>query len=197
MDLRDVSDDQLYRGVSATLRTVLSRIRGDDLPRPTPCVGWDLRMLAGHLVGQNRGFATAIAAGDAMVSEYAPTPVKDEDDLLRLWDDSVERLLAAWSGVDPEKQVRLIELSADSSFSATAAMRVQVLDTVVHTWDVAASLGLSHRPSPVVIEMVVAMARKIPDGPTRSRPGAAFAPPVGTDSADPWIEILTRLGRKA
>ncbi|MGZ6678556.1 MAG: maleylpyruvate isomerase N-terminal domain-containing protein, partial [Nocardioides sp.] len=36
----------------------------------TPCEGWDLGALLGHMIGQNRGFATAVRAGDAPLAAY-------------------------------------------------------------------------------------------------------------------------------
>src|SRR3954470_17335768 len=101
---------RLLRDALDVVRDLLPGIGDGDLARTTPCTGWDLRTLAAHMVGQNRGFAAAIAAGDAAAGEYASPPVEDAADLLRAWDESVERLLAACANADPDRQVRLVEI---------------------------------------------------------------------------------------
>jgi hypothetical protein len=64
-------------------------------------------------------------------------------------------------------------------------LRIQLFDTVVHTWDLATSLGLQHHPTPEVLELVPAIAHGIPHGPGRPLPGAAFEPSVTVISSDP------------
>ena len=187
----------LYRAALYPVRDLLSGIGDGDLARPTPCTGWDLRALTAHMVGQNWGFAVAIASGDAAASEYAPRPVQDAADLPWAWDESVERLLTACANADPDRQVRLVEISAGTTFPTTMVVRIQLLDTVVHTWDLAISLGLQHHPTPQVLELVAAIARGIPDGPSRTLPGAAFEPSLPITNSDPWATTLAHLGRRS
>lgn len=185
----------LYRDALASVGGLLTRIGDGDLARPTPCTGWDLRDLAAHMIGQNHGFAAAIASGDAAAEEYAPRPVADAAELARAWQQSADRLLAAAAAADPDRPVRLVEISAGTTFPTTAAVRIQLVDTVIHTWDVATGLGLEHRPTPELLELVVAVAGRIPDGPSRTVPGAAFAAALPASGSDPWISTLAHLGR--
>jgi uncharacterized protein (TIGR03086 family) len=186
----------LLRDALAAERAVLSGIGDADLARPTPCTGWDLRALVAHVVGQQDGFAAAIAAGDATAAAYAPRPAPDAAGLLRLWDASAERLLAACTGADGDRRVRLVEISADTAFRVTAAVRFQLLDTVVHTWDAATSLGHDSSPAPEVLAVVAEVAAAVPGGSARTAPGAAFAPAVAPTASDPWATVLARLGRQ-
>lgn len=179
----------------AAARAVLSRVSTDDLTRTTPCQHWDLRLLIEHMIGQNEGFAAAVARGDAPVEAYAQRPVDDSDALIRGWDESVEHLLAAADASAPDQPVRLVEITPDASFPAEAAVRMHLLDTVVHTWDVATALGEHYRPDQVLLELVAAGALQVPGGEARTRPGAAFAPSRQTSTTDPWTLTLTRLGR--
>lgn len=193
----DWGTGRLYDEALSAVRNLLSRIEDGDLGRPTPCAGWDLRTLAAHMVGQNRGFAAAIASGDAAAGEYALTRFGTPPTCWKVWDESAERLLTACAAADSDRQVRLMEIAANTTFSATVAVRIQLLDTVVHTWDLATSLGLEHRPEPDVLEVVAAIARSVPGGPSRSRPGAAFGPSLPATSSDAWVTALAHLGRRS
>ena len=55
-----------------------------DLRLPTPCDGWDLAALLGHMTGQNLGFAVAVERGDAELSAYEPPPIAP-DTLQATW----------------------------------------------------------------------------------------------------------------
>ena len=39
---------------------VIGTLKPDDLTRPTPCEGWDVRALINHMVGVNHRFAAAV-----------------------------------------------------------------------------------------------------------------------------------------
>lgn len=184
-----------YGHALTAARAVLVLVRPSDLARPTPCEGWDLRMLTAHMIGQNEGFATALVTGDAEASAYAPRPAQDSDALLGAWDDSVKHLLAAVDGCDSDRRVRLVEIAPDATFAATAVVEMQLLDTVIHTWDVATALGERYRPDQPLLELVAAGSLRVPDGQVRTRPGAAFAPSLTTAMDDPWALTLARLGR--
>lgn len=180
----------------AAAGAVLGRVREADLSRPTPCRGWDLRALIEHMIGQNEGFTRAIAAGDADLEAYSPRRTEDAAGLVRAWEESAGRLRAAEDGADPAGTVRLVEVAPDRTFALDAVIGMQLLDTVVHTWDVAAALGEHHRPEQPLLDLVVASALLVPDGDSRTRPGAAFAPAVEASASDPWIATLARLGRR-
>ena len=193
----DEGEGRLHRTALATVSALLPGIGDAELARPTPCAGWDLRALVAHMAGQNHGFAAALASGDAPAEEYAPRPLQRAADALPVWHESVERLLAASGAADPDRRIRLVEISRDATFAATAVVRIQLLDTVVHTWDLATALGREYRPGADVLPLVAAVARAVPDGPSRDRPGAAFAAPVPAADDDPWVAVLAHLGRRA
>ena len=109
------------------------------------------------------------------------------------WLSRVRCLLAA-AGVDDGPH--LIEINPDSTFPVGTAVGMHLLDTVIHTWDVASSLGNPYRPDDELINIVAAGAKRVPAGASRTRPGAAFAPAVTTGQTDPWLETLALLGRE-
>ncbi|MDT4982604.1 MAG: hypothetical protein QOF95_94 [Pseudonocardiales bacterium] len=55
-------------------------------------------------------------------------------------------------------------------------------------------------PRPVAPDELITatsgQAQRVPDGPVRERPGAAFAPGVVVDSVDDWDQTLAMLGRR-
>ena len=71
-----------------------------DLSRPTPCEGWDVSALLGHMIGQNTGFAAAVRDGDADVAAFAPAPV-ELGTLVAVWASSVDRLREAFEAAPP------------------------------------------------------------------------------------------------
>jgi uncharacterized protein (TIGR03086 family) len=169
---------------------LVERVTAADLGLPTPCAGWDLAALIGHMIGQNDGFAAAVRDGDAPLSAYASRRLDAEAPGQR-WRESADGLRAAFHAADPADVVRLAEF--DREVSVAIALGMQVLDCAVHAWDVAATLGGDYRPRADVAAFVLDSARMI-----AARPGGTpgvFAPPQGAVSEDPWIEALRLLGR--
>ena len=160
-----------------------------DLTIPTPCAGWDLADLFGHMVGQNLGFAAAVADGDAPVAAYESVPV-GTDDVVRTWQDSVTRVRDAFGTADPEATVHLAEFGFRPTVTVTLTM--QLLDAAVHAWDVATALGRTYRPAEATVTLVLDMARQI-----AARPGGTpvFAAPLAEGGKDPWGDALRLLGR--
>jgi len=186
----------LHRRALELAGPVLAQVRPSDLTRPTPCAGWDLRALLGHVIGQNHGFADAVEATDAPLSAYAdrpPHPAAVGGD----WDASAERVASAFAAAPLDRRVLLVEISGEHRFPVAVVVGLHLLDTVVHTWDVATALGLGFRPDDELVAAAAAQARQIPGGPARERPGAAFGPEVSVPSPDEWSRTLALLGRTA
>jgi uncharacterized protein (TIGR03086 family) len=168
--------------------TVLASEAGD-LTVPTPCAGWDLADLFGHMVGQNLGFAAAVADGDAPVAAYESVPVAT-DDVTRRWQESAARVRDAFSAADPEATVHLAEFGFRPTVAV--ALGMQLLDAAVHAWDVATALGKTYRPAETTVSFVLDMARQI-----AATPGGTpvFAAPLAEGGMDPWGDALRLLGR--
>ena len=161
-----------------------------DLRLPTPCGEWDLAALLGHMIGQNAGFAATVEQGDAALAAYEPPPVAPQT-LAATWTASADRLGAAFAQADPEAKVNLAELGRQ--VTVAQALRMQLLDSAVHAWDVAAALGLSYQPSAETVTLVLGFAREIAVR-TGGTPGV-FAAPRPEAGLDPWADALRLLGR--
>ena len=180
----------LHAKALADCSEFVDRAARTDLRQPTPCRGWDLAALLGHMAGQNEGFAAAVQEGDAYRSAYEPPPITPQT-LVTTWAASVDRVRAAFARADPQAEVNLAELGRQ--VTVVQALRMQLLDSAVHAWDVAATLGLAYRPSAEIAGLVLNSAREI-----AARPGGTpgvFAAPRPEADLDPWADALRLLGR--
>lgn len=183
----------VHRRALGTASEFVAGIGDGELGRPTPCVGWDLGDLLAHMVGQHYGFAAAVRDGDAPVEAYATQDVRGR--VASAWQESVDVLTAAFAGADLDRPVRLVEIRPDRPLPAGVAVGFQLLDTVVHTWDLATGLGVEFEPDPELAGITLALARLVPARESRLGPGAAFAPVVAAAGDDDWTQALARTGR--
>jgi uncharacterized protein (TIGR03086 family) len=163
---------------------------------PTPCERWDVAALVTHMIGQNHGFARAVASGDAPASAYL-VAMPGVDDAPARWRRSAAQLRQAFADAKGGSLVRLVEIDPRAPVTVERALRMQLLDTVVHTWDLASALGVYYRPDPELVEIVAGIADRVPSGAARTKPGAAFAPTRSPDTDDLWLTALALLGRDA
>ncbi|MDQ3431064.1 MAG: TIGR03086 family protein, partial [Actinomycetota bacterium] len=113
------------------------------------------------------------------------------------WQASADRLTAAFAAAESGRRVLLVELSDTIRFSVPRAIGFQLLDTLVHTWDVATALGESFHPDEHLVEATLALAAQVPEGPARDLPNSQFAPALAPNGADPWDHVLALLGRRS
>jgi uncharacterized protein (TIGR03086 family) len=190
---------ELHRRSVAGLRPVVDRVTPADLDRPTPCAGWDLRVLLEHMTGQDRGFAAAVRAaraGDEVdVSAFAPHPLGPSPAATLA--DGLDEVVAAFAAA-ADGLVLLPEFGSRLPVPIVAQMHL--IDTLVHGWDVAATLGVKDdyvtQLDAEVVAAALAMSEQIPDDEHRETPGAAFAHALpAPQDADVWTGVLTLLGR--
>ncbi|HET8589161.1 MAG TPA: TIGR03086 family metal-binding protein [Nakamurella sp.] len=183
------------RGV-AVFRGVLKRTGPSDLSRATPCAGWTVRELLAHQLGQDRAFTAALRGGSATVADWAPIPVGDDvpgPNLAAL--EEQQRVLADF-GDPAERTIWMPEILPNSPLSATGALSAHLIDLVVHSWDLAAALGVPLDVDDDLVQFCLGTARAIPDDPDRRGAGQAFdrALPL-PDEVGAFDEVLLRLGR--
>lgn len=183
------------RGI-ALFHDVLQRTGPADLDRPTPCAGWAVRDLLAHQLGQDRAFTAALRGGSSAVADWAPVPVGDDvpGPLMEALREQ-ERALAEL-GDPAERTIWMPEILPRSPLSATGALSAHLIDLVVHSWDLAVSIGAPLHVDEDLVQLCLGAARAIPDDPDRRGPGQAFERALSLpDDADPFDEVLLRLGR--
>ena len=191
MNMNDIVElDALAVRASVDL---VARAQPADMARPTPCADWTLHGLITHMAAQHYGFAAA-AAGDGDLARWR---------LRRLGGDpaadyraAAETVLAAFAedGV-LDRRFPLPEFAAGALFPARQAVSFHFVDYVVHSWDVARSLGLEAQFAPDVLDAALQVARAVPGGEYRLAPGAAFAPVVTWPGDSPLDQVMALLGR--
>jgi uncharacterized protein (TIGR03086 family) len=161
--------------------------RCTDLSLPTPCAGWNLADLIAHMTVQHHGFARAVRGEATTVDDWRPRPTPHAGR------DYVDACAAALA--DPAAPVSLPEVR-DEPIPAQVAVGFHLVDYVVHTWDVAVSIGQGVTFDDDTLAAAVAVASRVPDGANREAPGGAFAHalpvPAGASVLD---EVLLLLGR--
>lgn len=172
---------------------VVSRATSDDLAKPTPCRAWTLYGLLAHMATQHCGFAAA-SRGEADPELWKLRDLGD--DPVKAYIASAEHVLAAFAddGVT-ERQFPLPEFGAGLSFPGHQAISFHFIDYVVHTWDVAKSLGTTVSFTPDLLEAARTIAQLVPTGDARLVPGAAFAADIPWTGNDPLDQIVALLGR--
>ena len=154
----EVKLDLHRRAVMATLEALDGQV---DLTVPTPCAGWDLRDLLAHMTVQQLGFARAVAGARTAVADWAPTRV---DGAVEAYAAACRELLAAFAAIDDGgAPVHLPEIRVEP-VPARLAIGFQLVDNVVHAWDVAVSRGRSLELDDEVVAAGLAVARQVPDG---------------------------------
>ena len=172
---------------------LVARARPADLARPTPCADWTLHGLITHMAAQHHGFAAA-AAGDGDLARWRPRRLGA--DPLADYRTAAETVLAAFAADGVlGRQFPLPEFAAGALFPGRQAVSFHFVDYVVHSWDVAATLGLEARFAPPVLDAALQVARAVPGGEHRLVPGAAFAPVVAWPGGSPLDQVLALLGR--
>ena len=166
-----------------------------DLDRPTPCAGWTLDDLIGHMTAQHYGWIAAAVGHGADLSVWQPgAPVADP---IGEYAEAARRVLEAFSDEGVlGREFALAEISPVLRFPAAQAISFHFIDYLVHGWDVARSLGVEYRPEPDVLAAALPVALAVPGGKARERDGAAFAPGLDVPARSGTLDqIVALLGR--
>ena len=127
-----------------------------DLARPTPCAGWTLGDLIGHMTAQHYGWTAAAAGRGADLSRWQPGP--PAADPVGEYAAAAGRVLEAFGDEAVlGREFALAELSPVLRFPAVQAIGFHFIDYLVHGWDVARSLGAAFEPEPGVLAAALTM----------------------------------------
>jgi uncharacterized protein (TIGR03086 family) len=159
------------------------------LPRPTPCRGWDLRMLLRHGCESLTAFREGTETGCVGLD-----PAAEDGDLaadpVRAFRERAGQLLDAWTGPGRERQV--IEI-AGCPLAASVMAAAAALEVAVHGWDVSRACG-QRRPIPSALATSLLAIAPVLVPPARRHP--LFAAPVTmSDTAGPSDRLAAFLGR--
>jgi uncharacterized protein (TIGR03086 family) len=188
----------LLAGAIGYMLSVCALIGPGEMALPTPCAGWDLAMLLGHLSDSMADLETAIRSGHLDLegppgrAGGAGTGPADGDPVEVLRDRAAELLCASYCYGGPERFVAVGGLPMPAGLvTCTGAVEI-----AVHGWDVSAargSAGGGAHPIPAVLA-----TRMLRFGPLLvvGREGL-FAVPVEVPAqASPGDRLVGYLGRR-
>lgn len=162
---------------------------------PTPCAGWTLRDLLGHMTAQHHGFAAAADGAVSARADWTAAAVGPEPS----WEyrTAAQRVTAAFAADGVlDRPFWLPEVRDGGPFPGRFAVGFHLVDYVVHGWDVAATLGVEVSYESDVVEAALSIAEQVPTGTDRLRPDAPFAPVRPHEAtASPLDRMLSLLGR--
>lgn len=174
---------------------VASLIPSGELDRPTPCSEWDLTQLLDHMTVQNLGFAAA-ARGHGGCEENWATGARRNEPVAEYLASAEAVLVAVAEPGVLDRSFTLPELSRQHDFSGVQAVTMHTVDSLVHAWDVARSIGRHIAPGDELLRFTVAIGEQILDGEDRSRDGAHFRPRVpALHGSSSWERALALFGR--
>jgi uncharacterized protein (TIGR03086 family) len=163
-------------------RPVVAVVAPTDLPRATPCAGWTVETLLNH-------YLNAIAMFPVMLAGQAPDWERQADlsNPVSTFDISVEANLRAWRAPG----------AADTPTPMLEPMKLidlNLIDAVIHPWDLARSVGADYSPDPGVADLVLERWRQAPLD--KSRQFGAFGPEVEPPGGSGSLQsLLAMTGR--
>ncbi|MGH3940583.1 MAG: TIGR03086 family metal-binding protein [Pseudonocardiaceae bacterium] len=192
MDIQNLDQRAVLRSMD-----VVSLVRDDQWELPTPCSRWTSRQLLQHMAAHNHGFAAAADGETYDASVWNAQPLRG--DLRREYAESAQRVITAFNADGVlDRKFWLPEIRKKGMFSARQAISFHFLDYVVHSWDVAAAIGIEIDFDDDIIKAASKVARReVPsDGPARFGPDSSFQPPIPLpDEAPAQDRLLALLGR--
>ena len=159
------------------------------LPRPTPCRGWDLRMLLRHASESLAAIGEGIEAG--RVGLY---PAAEDGDLAadpaEAFRDRASQLLDAWTSPGHRRQdVEIAGCPLAAGILAAAA----ALEVAVHGWDISRACGQRQPIPPALATSLLGIATALV--PRTGRHPLFAAPVTVPATAAPSDRLAAFLGR--
>ncbi|MEV1084818.1 TIGR03086 family metal-binding protein [Streptomyces sp. NPDC050211] len=178
------SGELLERSLAYALGCVAGVERAG-LGRRTPCAGWDLEELLGHLGDSLDALHEGLTGG-----RIALVPTRPGADPACGVRTRACAVLGAWAASGPRDRVLVGERPLDVRVMAA----VGAVEIAVHGWDVAQACGRPRRiPGPLAVELLPVARHVVADADRGVRFAAQLAVPM---SARPEARLLAFLGRR-
>jgi len=174
----------MYRRATDRAIAVMRIVAPGQLALPTPCTEWSVQNLIDHMTGSTAYLRAALAG-------QPPSPVSATSAT-----DFIEGAAAAVAALtEPGALERVCMSPLGFEWTIGHAVMGTIMDTVIHTWDLATATGQSVALDPGLVEMCIDMF--LPDMPERGREsglvGAAVAVP---EDATADVRLLGAMGRR-
>lgn len=177
----------LLTRAAQSAEAVLGRLEPDEGTRPSPCPEMTVAQVAAHLIGGIRGFAEVGEGGELRFD--ADLDLSREPAAVA-YRSAVDRLLTVFA--EPGR----VDSTYAMPWGPTTGVQLlgfELIETVVHSWDIARGLGVELDVDEDVLRAALAGARLWVDDSVRV-PGM-FGPEVLVRDAPPLDELVAFLGR--
>lgn len=175
--------------IDALIRTVSLA----DLDLPTPCDGWTVRELLGHLVAVSVRVPHVAAGGHPFEVPSQVTGIAD-DGWLAAWGERQDALRAA--AADDNDRSRIVHHPA-GEMPWAIALGTYASELATHGWDLASALGRADElDQDLATAVLPPMLRGLPAEPRGAEVGVPFGPVIEVpDDAAPYAKLVGWLGR--
>jgi uncharacterized protein (TIGR03086 family) len=184
--------DALARA-DAQFARVIREVTVDDLDRPSPCEGWDVRGLLNHVIGGNRASVMLLEGGsrDDVMAIFGEDLIGD--DYLVAYEDSIAESRAAFA---EEGALQLTVHHMMGDIPATQLLQFRTGDLTLHGWDLARAIGADEAIDPELAAFV--LEGMLPMAPMIASVGVFGEGPSGTvgEDAPAQERLLDLTGRR-
>ncbi len=187
-----VTADALQRA-SNGFRAVVAQVGDDQWDAPTPCAGWTVRDLVGHVVSGSE-MAARLADGAGRNDAIAVLGIDHlGNDPLAAVDQALARQLVAFE--QPDIAARVLHHPA-GDMPGAQVINFRIGDLLVHRWDLARAIGVDESLDPSVVELVWEGIQ--PMLPMMGSVGVFGAGPSGAvgEDAPLQLRLLDAMGRR-
>lgn len=172
---------------------LIGNVKADQLGDASNCAGWTVRDLLNHYIGGELGLAMALAGNPLDVTGTPPDFVGDAgDDPKAAHDQAIEKVKQAWTTPGARDKETI---PVGDGMPTTMALRIALLEAVVHGWDIARSTNQPYEiPDMLAQPILSGLQATVGDGP---RPeGHFFGSPVEVpDDASAADKLIAFTGR--
>ena len=169
----------------------VARLAGDDQwDQASPCAGWTARHVVGHVVAVQRSFERRIHGHEPELDLFVDVERHAGDRPYDTWAAVRDDVLEA---VDHPGVLALELPSSRGTQTVGDKLGFNVIDTSIHSWDLARALGVDDRLDPSQVAWALPMCRAAIE-PLRAAGMFTEAVPVA-DDADPQTQLLALAGR--
>jgi uncharacterized protein (TIGR03086 family) len=166
----------LYAGALTWVHSLLQTVRPEQLDGPSPCPDFDVRTLAGHLVGTVDRARVLGEGGDPRTSPFV-TPGIADDGYAAAYGDAIEKMWSVWRAPAGDAILDREVTVPWGTVPGRAALYGYLNETLVHGWDLAVATGQPVEAPREIAEAALAAApRMLPAEPRGGH--VPFAPPV-------------------
>ena len=175
----------MYRRATVGALAVMKAVSPEQLTLPTPCTEWSVQDLVDHMTASTTYLRAAIAGQPP--SPASPTNACD-------FADGATAVLAGLADSGALERVCMSPLGFEWTISH--AVMGTIMDTLIHTWDLATATGQSAALDPALVAMCIDTF--LPEMPERGREGGIVGAAVAVPADAPaYVRLLAAMGRRA